>query len=54
MNPDDDMLAAEEACYSDCIRCGADIVVVLRLRDLIPVGVLSVSCENEWPAGYYG
>ncbi len=53
VNPDDDMQVDEEACYSDCLQCGADIVVVVRFRDLVPVEVVSISREDEWPAGYY-
>ncbi len=42
----------EEPCYSDCLRCGAALCVVLRYRDLVPVAVVHVSRESDWPPGH--
>jgi hypothetical protein len=53
IDPDDDPHVAEEACYSHCLSCRADLVVVVRYRDLVPVEILGISPETEWPTGYY-
>ncbi len=34
---------AEEPCYSDCTACGAELLVVIRFRDLVPAETLSIS-----------
>lgn len=34
---------AEEPCYADCTACGAELLVVIRFRDLVPAETLSIS-----------
>jgi len=45
-------LANEEACYSECGSCGADLCVVIRFRELVPEAVVSITREEDWPGGY--
>src|SRR5262245_13629515 len=47
-----DAVVDEEACYSSCSACKADLCVVIRFRDLIPEAVISISPEADWPEGY--
>jgi len=48
IDPVDDPLLDEEACYSHCLLCESDdLVVVVRFRDLTPTEVLGISREKE-------
>jgi hypothetical protein len=42
----------EEACYSTCGACGANLCVVLGFRKIVPTTIVRVVKEEEWPEGY--
>src|SRR5690349_19639357 len=42
----------DEACYSSCTACGAELAVVIHFEHCTPTSVLSVSREEDWPDGY--
>ena len=46
--PDSD----EEACYSNCTNCGAELCVVVNFLRAIPRRVVLVAREEDWPPGY--
>lgn len=43
---------AEECCYSDCLRCGADLYTVIRFSDVKPEEVTAVGTVADWPPAY--
>ena len=46
--------SVEEACYSRCASCGAELVVVLRFANLRAERVVGpVREEADWPEGYF-
>jgi len=42
----------EEACYSTCASCQADLCVVIEFRNVVPTRVVGVTTEQNWPAGH--
>jgi len=42
----------EEACYATCSNCNASLCVVLRFHENLAEAVVSISTEENWPAGY--
>ncbi len=42
-----------ECCYSKCCECHENLYVVLHFEELVPVNVLKVGLENEWPEEHY-
>jgi hypothetical protein len=42
----------EEACYAGCTACEADLFVVVRFRNAVPVEVRQIGLEKDWPVGY--
>lgn len=44
---------AEEACYSECLLCGAELYVVLRFENVTPMCVLGLGPKEEWPHEYW-
>lgn len=44
---------AEEACYSECLLCGAELYVVLRFENVIPICVLGLGPKEDWPHEYW-
>jgi len=47
-----DVAFNEEACYSTCTACGAELCVVIRFHECVPEEVLQISRQKDWPAGY--
>jgi hypothetical protein len=43
----------EEACYSTCSACGADLCVVVSFKEAVPEQVVLVAREDDWPEQYW-
>lgn len=43
----------EEACYSCCTNCGADLCVVLEFHENVPTKVLQITRQEDWPDEYF-
>ncbi|OQY44009.1 MAG: hypothetical protein DRR08_32125 [Candidatus Parabeggiatoa sp. nov. 2] len=48
---EDDPLFDRECCYSECLSCGAELYIVIRFKQNLPLEVLLVS--KEWPENDY-
>ena len=44
--------SASEACYTDCLSCGAKLYAVIEFESLTPKRVADIGVEQEWPKGY--
>jgi hypothetical protein len=42
----------EEACYAQCLACGAQLFVVIRFVDTRVDCIVAIGREDQWPAGY--
>jgi hypothetical protein len=41
-----------ECCYSKCLECKAELYAVIRFEETVPVELLEVGLEKDWPVGY--
>jgi hypothetical protein len=48
----DDWSCVDEACYSTCQSCAAELCVVIRFRELVIEAVMSVSRDEDWPESH--
>jgi len=42
----------EEACYSTCENCNAELFVIIRFRENVPEQVVAIGREEDWPPGF--
>jgi glycogen debranching enzyme len=45
--------SCEECCYSECQNCHSELFVVFEFKDCIPLRVLKIGREYEWPADFF-
>lgn len=50
---DPDPACDREACYGQCLRCNAELYVILRVCDLVIVEHLEIGPAANWPRGYF-
>lgn len=43
----------EECCYSSCLSCDAPLFAVILFKSCVPIEVLTIGPENDWPNGYF-
>jgi hypothetical protein len=43
---------AREACYASCMSSGCKLCVVLEFVSLVPIRVIELLAEVDWPEGY--
>ena len=43
---------ASEACYTECVSCGASLYAVIEFESLRPTRVAAIGPEEQWPAAY--
>ncbi len=41
-----------EACYSTCEICQVDLYAVIVFKNLVPVKILEIGLEENWPDAY--
>lgn len=41
-----------ECCYSECLKCGSDLYVIIKFVKCAPVNVSELGLESKWPVGY--
>lgn len=51
-NAPDISAVTSECCYSDCLRCGAELFCILEFEGCSPIKTLDVGLAADWPAAY--
>lgn len=41
-----------ECCYADCLRCAAELYLIIRFVACVPTKVLKIGEERDWPESY--
>lgn len=47
--PDGDVT---ECCYTGCLACGVALFAIIRFRDAVPIEVVRVGLDKDWPIEY--
>ena len=46
------MSPVQEACYSECVGCRAELCVVVEFDGPTPIRAVAVTPASQWPEGY--